>query len=124
MPKWFLAIYLMSADKGRYFGFAVDENCRCLWPTAQWMLRKLRRAMGGRDRRDKLSEVVQVDDTLVGGQRPGKRGRGADGKRPVLLAVERCGHGAGYLAVQTGTHLDHTHVRDFSRRLTTSDYGT
>ena len=68
------------------------------------MSRKLRRVMGGRDRRDKLSEVVQVDDTLVGGQRPGKRGRNADGKRPVLLAVERCDHGAGYLAVQKPSH--------------------
>ena len=28
--KWCVAIYLMSADKGRYFGFAVDEDGWCL----------------------------------------------------------------------------------------------
>jgi len=42
-----------------------------------------------------LDGVVEVDETLVGGVKPGKRGRGADGKALVLIAVERHDGGPG-----------------------------
>ena len=38
--------------------------------------------------RDKLSGLVEVDETYVGGKKPGKRGRGAEGKALVGIAVE------------------------------------
>lgn len=53
-----------------------------------WLwLHKLRTAMI-RPGRDLLSGTVEVDETLVGGERHGKRGRGAEGKELVLVAVE------------------------------------
>jgi transposase-like protein len=50
-------------------------------------LHKLRTAMV-RPGRDLLSGTVEVDETLVGGEQHGKRGRGAEGKELVLVAVE------------------------------------
>ena len=38
--------------------------------------------------RDNLQGVVEVDETYVGGKKPGKRGRGAEGKELVVIAVE------------------------------------
>ena len=55
--------------------------------TAWSWLHKLRRAMI-RPGRDKLSGLVEVDETLVGGSQSGKRGRGAEGKELVLVAIE------------------------------------
>jgi transposase-like protein len=55
--------------------------------TAWTMLHKLRTAMI-RPGRDRLSGTVEVDETFVGGPKPGKRGRGAAGKVLVLVAVE------------------------------------
>ena len=52
----------------------------------QW-LHKLRRAMV-RPNRDRLTGVIEVDETYVGGKKPGKRGRGASGKALVGIAVE------------------------------------
>ena len=52
----------------------------------QW-LHKFRRVMV-RPGRDNLSGVVEVDETYIGGKKPGKRGRGAEGKMIVLVAVE------------------------------------
>ena len=62
--------------------------------TAWTWLHKFRRLMifPGRDR---LSGKVEVDETLVGGKKAGKRGRGAEGKSLVLIAVELMEKGTG-----------------------------
>jgi transposase-like protein len=57
------------------------------YETAWSWLHKLRTAMI-RPGRDLLSGTVEVDETLVGGSQPGKRGRGAQGRELVLIAVE------------------------------------
>ena len=57
------------------------------YETAWSWLHKLRTAMV-RPGRDLLSGTVEVDETLVGGSQPGKRGRGAQGRELVLIAVE------------------------------------
>jgi len=51
------------------------------------MLHKLRSAMVRPDR-EQLSGIVEVDETYIGGKKPGKRGRGAAGKTLVFIAVE------------------------------------
>lgn len=55
--------------------------------TWSW-LHKLRTAMV-RPGRDLLSDTVEIDEIWVGGAHPGKRGRGAEGKELVLVAVEK-----------------------------------
>ena len=45
--------------------------------------------------RDKLTGEVEIDETLVGGVKKGKRGRGAYGKSIVLIAVEIRGRATG-----------------------------
>ena len=62
--------------------------------TAWEWLHKFRRLMviPGRE---KLSGVVEVDETFVGGSKPGKRGRGSDGKSIVVIAVEINEYGTG-----------------------------
>lgn len=57
------------------------------YETAWLWLHKLRTAMV-RPGRDKLSGTVEVDETLVGGKRKGKPGRGSENKTLVLVAVE------------------------------------
>jgi transposase-like protein len=88
LAKWFLAIYLVTSSKG---GFSAMELQRQLgfgsYQTAWSWLHKIRRAMIRPDR-EPLQQRVEVDETLVGGARPGKSGRGADGKNVVVGAVE------------------------------------
>jgi transposase-like protein len=38
--------------------------------------------------RDALEGIVEIDETLIGGVQPGKRGRGADGKALVAIGAE------------------------------------
>ena len=45
--------------------------------------------------RDRLSGLVEVDETYIGGEKPGKRGRGALGKSLVVIAAEKDGKRIG-----------------------------
>jgi len=45
--------------------------------------------------RDRLSGVIEVDETYVGGEKPGKRGRGAEGKTLVVIAAQEDGNRIG-----------------------------
>ena len=56
--------------------------------TAWTWLQKLRRCTIVNDR-EKLSDRVEVDEFFIGGFKPGKRGRSADVKTIVTVAVER-----------------------------------
>ena len=38
--------------------------------------------------RDSLYGAVEIDETYIGGQKAGKRGRGATGKSLVLIATQ------------------------------------
>jgi transposase-like protein len=70
------------------------------YKTAWQWLHKLRRAMV-RPGRDRLSGCVQVDETYVGGRKPGTPGRGAKGKALVAIAVEdKSPNGIGRIRLQ------------------------
>ena len=62
--------------------------------TAWSWLHKLRRAMV-RAGRDRLTGIVEVDEVFIGGERSGKRGRGAEGKTLVIIAAQEDGKRIG-----------------------------
>ncbi len=82
----FLAIYLVTSSKG---GISAMELQRQMgfgsYGTVWSWLHKIRRALVRPDR-EPLPDRVAVDETLVGGARPGKSGRGANGKTVVAGA--------------------------------------
>lgn len=88
---WFEAMWDVVHQKQGVSALGVQRvlglrNYRTAW---RW-LHKLRRAMV-RPGRDRLSGAVEIDETYVGGERPGKRGRGAAGKTLVLIAAQADG---------------------------------
>ena len=85
---WFKAIYLLTQSKK---GISSIELSRRLGvtQTAAWMMKhKLKQVMLERNAAKRLKGKVQMDDAYVGGERPGRRGRGANGKTPFVAAVE------------------------------------
>ena len=92
---WFEAIWYVTNQKLGASALGVQRvlglgSYRTAW---NWM-HKLRRAMV-RAGRDRLAGVVEVDETFIGGPRPGKRGRGAAGKTLVLIAAQIDGRKIG-----------------------------
>ncbi len=52
---------------------------------------KIRKAMAARDAYYQLAALLGMDDAYVELSKPGKRGRGAEGKSKVVVAVETRG---------------------------------
>ena len=115
LVKWFWAIYLIAADKGGISALRLAKHIGVSWPTARNMLRKIRTAMEHRDSIYRLENIIEMDDAFVGGKRPGKRGRGARGKKPVLVAVERRQKKAGFIAAQVVDTIDKQTIREFMK---------
>ncbi len=86
--KWFWAMYQLAQDKKGIAALELAKQVAVSYGTAWLMLHKLRRAMRDRTQRYTLRGLVEVDETYVGGQASGRRGRGAAKKTPVAVAVE------------------------------------
>jgi transposase-like protein len=110
LVTWFRAIWLVTSQKN---GASAKGVQRVLglgsYETAWTWLHKLRRAMV-RPGRDKLVGAVDVDETYVGGERPGKHGRGAEGKTLVLIAAQHDGAGIGRIRLCRISDLSGTTV--------------
>jgi len=92
---WFRAIWHVTTQK---YGANALGLQRVLglgsYRTAWMWMHKLRRAMV-RPGRDRLSGTVEVDETYIGGEKPGKRGRGAAGKELVVVVAQKDGRKIG-----------------------------
>jgi transposase-like protein len=88
LVKWFWVIYLMAADQGRISALRLSKHIGISWSSARSILKKIRTAMAHRDSIYRLENLIEFDDTYVGGKRAGKRGRGAEGKRPCFVAMQ------------------------------------
>lgn len=85
---WFRAMWYVVNQKQGVSALGLQRvlglgSYRTAWT---WM-HKLRVAMV-RPGRDRLAGTVEVDETYVGGERSGKRGRGAAGKALVVVAAQ------------------------------------
>ena len=86
---WWMVIQkngISAKGLGRLFGIS--------YKTSWVWLQKFRRIMVIPER-DKLTGHVEIDEMLVGGRRKGKRGRGAENKTLVVIAVEVYPKGTG-----------------------------
>lgn len=85
---WFRAIWWVTGQKNGASALGLKRILGLgSYRTAWAWLHKLRRAMvtPGRDR---LGGIIEVDESYIGGEKLGKRGRGAAGKALVVIAAE------------------------------------
>ncbi|WP_419633523.1 IS1595 family transposase [Thiolapillus sp.] len=88
LTTWFLAIYLITQAKNGVSALELMRSLGISWRAAWRLKHKILRAMLEQEADRVLRGRVEVDDAYLGGTRSGKRGRGAAGKRPFVIAVE------------------------------------
>lgn len=88
LRMWFHAIWWVTSQKTGASALGLQRVLGLgSYYTAWTWLHKLRRAMV-RPGRDRISGVVEVDESYIGGEKSGKRGRGAAGKALVVIAAQ------------------------------------
>lgn len=98
---WFQAIWYVVSQKNGVSALGLQKALGLgSYRTAWIWLHKLRRAMV-RPNRDKLSGIIEINETMIGGETSGKRGRGAEGKTLVLIATEDTEWGIGRIRLST-----------------------
>jgi ribosomal protein L37AE/L43A len=86
---WFRAMYHLTQSKQGISSIELGRRLGVTQTTAWKLKHKLAQVMMERDASKRLSGRIEIDDAYVGGERAGgKRGRGAPGKTPFVVAVE------------------------------------
>jgi len=91
LTLWFHAIFLMSQSKNGVAAKELERQLGVTYKYAWRMAQQIRLLMSDDDGPLGDNEIVELDETYVGGKAKGKRGRGAANKTPVFGAVERNG---------------------------------
>lgn len=91
LQSWFYAIYLFTTTR---HGVSAKElqrqlgvTYKCAWRVGHQIRKHMEKVNGN----DPLSGIVEIDEAMIGGKKPGKRGRGAAGKTTLLGMMERGG---------------------------------
>ena len=114
LRDWFWAIFLVATRTTGSSARQLQYDLGISYPTAWSWCHKIRKAMEDRDTCYTLRGMVELDDTYIGGRnKPGKRGRGAKSKVPVLVAVESRPEGCGHVALRKVASVSSSQTRGF-----------
>jgi len=97
---WFRAMWYITTQKYGTNALGLQRVLGLGSYRTSWIwLHKLRCAMV-RPGRDRLAGTIEVDETYIGGEQPGKRGRGAGGKALVVVIAQKDGRKIGRIRLQ------------------------
>lgn len=91
LQLWFYAIYLFVTTRHGVSGKELERSLGVTYKTAWRMGHQIRKLMEQADGFAMLQGHIEADEAYVGGRRPGKRGRGAEGKTIVMGLKARGG---------------------------------
>jgi transposase-like protein len=90
---WFLAMYLLTQSKNNVSALELMRHLGVGYRSAWRLKQKLMTVMAIREERRVLTGRVEIDDAYLGGEKPGRRGRGSENKVPFVIAVQTCEQG-------------------------------
>ena len=93
LTRWFVAMHLMTQAKNNVSALELKRHLGVRYKAAWLMKHKLLQVMAEREDRRLLDGRIEVDDAYLGGERPGKRGRGSENKVSFIVAVQTADDG-------------------------------
>jgi hypothetical protein len=91
-------MHLMTQAKNNVSALELKRHLGVRYKAARLMKHKLLQVMAEREDRRVLDGRIEVDDAYLGGERPGKRGRGSENKVSFIVAVQTADDGRPLLA--------------------------
>jgi ribosomal protein L37AE/L43A len=98
LPRWFLAMHLMTQAKNNVSALELKRHLGVRYKAAWLMKHKLLQVMAEREDRRVLDGRIEIDDAYLGGEKPGKPGRGSENKVSFVVAVQTTAEGQPVLA--------------------------
>ncbi len=98
LPKWFAAIYLITSHKKGISSIQLSKDIGVTQKSAWFVLQRIRELLNS-EILTPLSNIIEVDETYVGGKRrndknmvgKGHQGRSTKSKTPIIGMLERKG---------------------------------
>ena len=88
LTVWFLAMHLLTQAKNNVSALELMRHLGVCYRTAWLVKHKLLQVMVEREADRVLAGRVEIDDAYLGGECPGRPGRGSENKIPFVIAVE------------------------------------
>lgn len=93
LTTWFLAIYLVTQSKNAISALSLKRQLGVSYPTAWLVKHKLMAVMAEVEDDRQLDGRIELDDAVLGGERPGRRGVSGPNKVSFLAAVSTTDEG-------------------------------
>jgi transposase-like protein len=90
--KWLIAVYLMVESKKGISALQLKRTLKIAYKTAWYLCHRIRKATEEIPNKPKLTGVVEVDETYVGGKYDPRRKRAPHDKQPVIGLLQRDGN--------------------------------
>ena len=87
LRSWFYAMFLMASTRCGISAKQLERELGVTYKTAWRMFKQIRSLMD--EKSNPFNGHIEVDETYIGGKRGGTRGRGAEGKTPVVGLAHR-----------------------------------
>lgn len=115
LRTWFHAMWFVTSQKSGGSALGLQGVLGLgSYETAWTWMHKLRRAMV-RPGRERLSGLVEVDETYIGGPEPGASGRHVDKKSIVVVAAEEAGEEIGRIRLKRVSDVSGAQLLPFIR---------
>jgi transposase-like protein len=115
LPKWFLAMHLMTQAKNNVSALELKRHLGVSYPTAWLIKHKLMEVMLLREQSRQLTGRVEIDDAYLGGEIRGARaGRGSPNKVEFVAAVQTTESGEAVLMCLSKRAFTKESIKEFA----------
>lgn len=117
LPKWFLAMHLITQAKNSVSALELMRHLGVSYPTAWLLKHKLMEVMRLREEGRRLTGRVEIDDAYLGGELSGgKAGRGSPNKVAFVAAVQTTESGEAVLMCLSKRPFTKESIKSFAQQ--------
>jgi transposase-like protein len=117
LPKWFLAMHLITQAKNCVSALELMRHVGVSYPTAWLLKHKLMEVMRLREQDRQLTGRVEIDDAYLGGEcQGGKPGRGSPNKVEFVAAVQTTESGQPVLVCLSKRPFTKESIKEFAAK--------
>jgi len=110
LKDWFYSIYLFSVSKNGVSAKELERQLGVTYKCAWRIAKQIRQLF--KQNKDLLSDIIEIDETYIGGKHKGKRGRGSENKTPVVGLAQRKGNLKAKVVSNTNSYTVQNIMRD------------